>query len=393
MPHERSRYLSTALRTTLTWSKTVSLLGMRQVGKTTLIRQLVDRYVTLDDDQLLRRLEQGNWADIETPAAPLAVDECQKFGPLFDRIKLIVDQRKKPGQYILTGSVRFLSKKGIRESLTGRTVALELLPMTLSESHRRPASGFLRSAIEEETRALLAEAGKRSRFKRSDVMKFAETGGLPGICFKRSPAIRRDLLNAHLETLLSRDLRFLYSTRIPYPRLKALFGELARHQGERTNLASLARKINTSIPTLQAVFAAFEGLFLIRPVGDTYYVEDQGLASVAIPGVGESELHRLRRVVFQELWSQLSYQFRGEFTLENYRTRGGIEVPFLIRFNAGPILAICVDETEGASDKTQKSLTWLRKREPRAKGLVFHNGSAAYVSPGGHLALPFHTIY
>src|SRR5262245_61196669 len=111
MPHLRHRYLRKNIESDLSWSPVVSVLGMRQVGKTTLLRQIGGDYRTLDDDGFLRKLEQGIWTEIESGKSPMTIDEAQKAPGLFDRVKLIVDQRRRPGQFLLTGSVRFLSKK------------------------------------------------------------------------------------------------------------------------------------------------------------------------------------------------------------------------------------------------------------------------------------------
>jgi len=72
------------------------------------------------------------------PGHPLVIDECQLAPALFPALKEWVRVRKSPGQFLLTGSVRFSSRKAIRESLTGRMIAWELLPMDWSEMHGTP---------------------------------------------------------------------------------------------------------------------------------------------------------------------------------------------------------------------------------------------------------------
>ena len=87
---------------------------MRKVGKTTLIKNLVKQYASFDDQRFLKLAESSEWSFIDDARSPMGLDECQKCPSVFDRVKLNADQRKKPGQYILTGSVRFLSKKQIK---------------------------------------------------------------------------------------------------------------------------------------------------------------------------------------------------------------------------------------------------------------------------------------
>jgi predicted AAA+ superfamily ATPase len=65
-----------------------------------------------------------------------ALDECQLAERLFPALKERVRKDKRPGQFYLSGSVRFTSKRLIRESLTGRIMTADLFPLTLSELDR-----------------------------------------------------------------------------------------------------------------------------------------------------------------------------------------------------------------------------------------------------------------
>jgi hypothetical protein len=138
MPHTRPRHLESRIRQALTWSPSVSLVGMRQSGKTTLVKRMCPGYLSFDDDALVGATEAGNWDQFLGQPRPLALDEVQKAPRVFSRFKLWIDERRRPGQFVLTGSVRFLSRRAIRESLTGRTALLELLPLTVAEAHGRP---------------------------------------------------------------------------------------------------------------------------------------------------------------------------------------------------------------------------------------------------------------
>ena len=64
---------------------------------------------------------------------PLVLDEVQKVPHIFDELKAIVDVKRIPGRYVLTGSVQFSRKIGIRESLTGRSATVRLDTMSILE--------------------------------------------------------------------------------------------------------------------------------------------------------------------------------------------------------------------------------------------------------------------
>jgi len=118
MAHERIRYLLPSLLKGLTFSPLVGILGQRQTGKTTLMRSVVkNRSVSLDDQELLEAALLNPKSFVAREDLPFGIDECQLAPPLFSALKLRVQNNPRPGQFILTGSVRFTSRKAIRESV------------------------------------------------------------------------------------------------------------------------------------------------------------------------------------------------------------------------------------------------------------------------------------
>jgi len=401
MPHHRKRYIYSKLVKDLSWSPIVSLVGMRQSGKTTLLRELSKDYLSLDEDQVLNDFLEANWSRLDVLKSPIGIDECQKVPKLFDRVKFLVDKKKTPGQFILTGSVRFLSKSQIRESLTGRTSVLELLPMILSETLEIPMSSFLKCILETNSSELQKKIEKiPARSSDKNILNFLLKGGMPGIAFKRDVSIQNRQWNLHLQTLLSRDIKLLLNTRLSLSRLLSLFRELVMNQGNPTNHSSLARLVGISVPSVGKLLHAMEGLFLIRSVGDTYYCEDQGLASHVLgynntsDSLSEVEIFHLRRLVFQELFAQISYGpgLDSDVQLKNYRTRGGIDIPFLIESKASPI-AICVDNEDLPSEKSLKTLTWFKKKKPTAKTFILYTGKEVIETHSNHLCIPIDKIF
>jgi predicted AAA+ superfamily ATPase len=118
----------------------VGLVGLRQSGKTTLLRdQLsIENFVTLDDDDNLVAALASPKIFLARQQSPTIIDEVQKAPKLFDAIKLSVDRQRRPGQFYITGSSQFSSRLGIRESLTGRIGICQLFPLTLAEANQNP---------------------------------------------------------------------------------------------------------------------------------------------------------------------------------------------------------------------------------------------------------------
>jgi predicted AAA+ superfamily ATPase len=363
---------------------------MRQVGKTTLMRALVRTFISLDDDRIVTRFRGGDFSRLDAPGVPLGIDECQKVAGMFDAIKLRIDDRKQMGRYLLSGSVRFLSKRNIRESLTGRTQILELLPMSLSETHDRQQKDLLkilRSATFAQAERAFQLIGNTPQVQ---IENYLICGGMPGICFKRDNRLRFDLYDVHLETLLSRDLSMLYASRVAPSRLRELLRLIAIHEGEPISNEELARKVGVSPPTIKALLDAFQALYLVRVVGkNTYFIEDLGLSNYLVPVDLKSRRQTMLSFVFHELLALIHYRYHRSVAIVPYRTRGGAEVPFTVRSPQFKIdAAITVDPDSLPSEKSLKSLQSYAKRQPKARLVALHAGTDAYMTSRGVWCIP-----
>lgn len=116
--------------------KVVLVTGSRQVGKTTLLRYLLDEdynYVTLDDiNQLEIARSDPKLFFINNPGK-IIIDEVQNAPELFLEIKRIVDSKEDMGQIVLTGSQTFSLMKNVTETLAGRIGIMELNGLSLRE--------------------------------------------------------------------------------------------------------------------------------------------------------------------------------------------------------------------------------------------------------------------
>jgi predicted AAA+ superfamily ATPase len=271
----------------------VGIFGHRQVGKTTLARALGGGYATLD---LRESLEQANadprgflgMAKGGRGAKPFVIDECQLAPPLFPEIKEWVRAHPRPGQFLLTGSVRFSSRKAIRESLTGRIISWELLPMDLSEAHGKPLPQAIRRLMT--AKSLEVDLPKQGYFNGASVGEYLQRGGLPGLFAVREASARAQRFETQIETLLERDLRLLTETSLPFRSLRRLLVELAMTQGSPLDWADVSRRARISAPTVRKLVEAFESMYLVRVVPTegtrrkpVLFFEDQGEATHLAP--------------------------------------------------------------------------------------------------------------
>ena len=109
--------------------------GARQVGKTSLVRKVFPEfsYVSLDVPSLAAQAEENASAFLASYEEPLIIDEVQYAPSLLRSLKVMVDQEKKPGRFVLTGSQNFVLMQGISESLAGRCGILNMLNLSARE--------------------------------------------------------------------------------------------------------------------------------------------------------------------------------------------------------------------------------------------------------------------
>lgn len=341
MPHERKRHLEPILRHLAKISGLVGLLGHRQVGKTTLLEAISKHYLSFDDEELLNYANKNAKKFIsEHKDLATGIDECQLSEKIFPALKERVRKDKRPGQFYLSGSVRFTSKKLIRESLTGRIMSAELLPLTLSE--------FDSSALPDHLlRILKARSVKHIQFEKLSSREFArrqrlidrvdKCGGLPGVCFLKKDSLRTQKTIDQLETILSRDLQQIHETTLTLPEVMRFVRQLSLHDGGPIQYQELKRLTNISSATQKKLLFALEATFVIRHVpieGDIHesaiFFEDHGEVCVLAQNQLTEE-QRWSGLVYRNLREQIFYRIGENAQVFQYRTRSGVLVPFAIR--------------------------------------------------------------
>ena len=113
----------------------ITLLGPRQSGKTTLVKQCFPDYAYINLEEPDTRLfaKEDPRRFLESYSGHLIVDEIQRVPELLSYIQVMVDSQPEKGRFILTGSHQFELHQSITQSLAGRTALLTLLPFSLAE--------------------------------------------------------------------------------------------------------------------------------------------------------------------------------------------------------------------------------------------------------------------
>lgn len=129
------RRLSTELVTQLTEFPSVTILGPRQAGKTTLARLTLPDfdYVTLENPEALALANEDPQGFLESYGKQTIFAEIQRAPHLLSYLQGIVDEGGGNGQFVLTGSHQLELRQAVSQSLAGRTGMLFLLPLSIQE--------------------------------------------------------------------------------------------------------------------------------------------------------------------------------------------------------------------------------------------------------------------
>jgi predicted AAA+ superfamily ATPase len=115
--------------------KSILITGPRQVGKSTLLKELFParKYISLDDPFLEDQAKQDGSMFLTLNPPPITIDEIQRAPILFRYIKIKCDESEEKGLFYLTGSQQFRLMQDASESLSGRICIIELAGLSLRE--------------------------------------------------------------------------------------------------------------------------------------------------------------------------------------------------------------------------------------------------------------------
>jgi predicted AAA+ superfamily ATPase len=174
--------VTTALKDT----PVVMVTGPRQCGKTTLVRDLVAgnrEFITLDDDTLLAAA-RNDPTGLVRGLERTTIDEVQRVPDLLRAIKKSVDDDRRPGRFLLTGSANILTLPQVSESLAGRMEIVNLLPLSRAEIRGKKPT-FLKTAFD-------GKLGKPAEMMTGDeLVQAVLIGGYPEMLRRRDPKRRQ----------------------------------------------------------------------------------------------------------------------------------------------------------------------------------------------------------
>lgn len=361
----------------------VTITGPRQSGKTTLARAAFPHlaYRNLEDPDTRLFATEDPVAFFRSVPDGAIIDEFQRVPELTSRIQVLVDERRRNGQFILTGSQSFQTSDRIAQSLAGRTAIVRLLPFSLDE---------LRDGI-----ANLPE----------DPSTYLFRGMYPRVWDQDlDPTVA---YGAYVETYLERDLRQLSHIKdlTQFQRFLAL---CAGRIGQVLNLSSLADDAGISHKTASEWISLLESsyvLFRLPPFhaninkrlikSPKLYFYDPGLASWLLGIEEQTQIltHPLRGALFENLVLTELVKYRYNRLRRNnlmfFRDAKGHEVDALIP-QADTTVPIEIKSSATFRSEFFRGIEYFQDYvQPGPKGAVVYGGDRTEERSAGHVCTLF----
>ena len=400
-----ARHVADRLQVALQDTPAVLINGPRQCGKTTLVKQLAQgmSYITLDDPGMLIAAQQDP-VGLLRQMDRAVIDEVQRAPQLLLALKMSIDQDRRPGRFLLTGSANILALPQIADSLAGRMEVHTLLPLSQAELQGRP-SDFLQRAqgqswpVSHPSWVYPAVIDAKNELHAGAIGN-ALAGGYPEMRLRPSVTRRQAWAKAYIQTLVERDVQDIaqveHLSQIPY-----LLDIAAAHCGQLFNASQIGGQLMLDTRTLDKYLGVLEKLFLVQRLPawgrnelnrliktPKLHFLDAGLQATLTRLTPDMLItHRerwgatLETWVYAELRKTLALSDEAWY-LSHYRDKDQVEVDFVLENPQRQLIGI---EVKAAATVQAQDFKGLRKLQAQT-GADFLTGIVLY--DGAH-ALPF----
>ena len=299
----------------------VAILGPRQIGKTTLARQVAEHYPArchhfdLEDPAALSRLAADANLALRTLKGLIIIDEVQRLPNLFPLLRVLSDRRPRPARFLVLGSASPDLLRQSSESLAGRITYYELNGLGLDE---------------------VGNQRLRRRWLR---------GGFPAAYLASSNRTCFEWLESFARTFVERDLAQL-GVRTPGATLRRFWAMLAHRHGQSWNSSEFARSFGVADTTVRHYLDVLTDTLVVKQLPPWHanlkkrqvkapkvYIRDSGLVHhlLGITSAGDLDVHPGRGSTWEGLVLELVMERLRAAGREFYywRTHTGAELDLL----------------------------------------------------------------
>lgn len=367
-----TRHIEQRIQQDLRQFPAVAILGPRQCGKSTTAKEIGKKipnflYLDLERPSDQRKLRDPELFFSANPDALICLDEIQRVPSIFPVLRSIIDQRQRPGQFLILGSASRDLLQQSSESLAGRIAYTELTPFLHSEIVNRPVM---------------------------TMQQYWFRGGFPSSVLAVDTAASSRWRDNFIRTYLERDIPQM-GFRIPADEIRKLWTMCAHYHGQTLNASALGNALDVSSTTIRSRLDILEQTFMVRLLqpytanrkkrlvkSPKMYIRDSGVLHellelgdmndlLAHPQVGAS----WEGVVIENVIAALP-----QWRLSFYRTATGVELDLVLERGKHRLAFEC----KASSDPllSRGFYTAVQDIKPEHAWVVVPEGSASPVSNG-----------
>lgn len=386
----------------------VLLAGPRQTGKTTLVRQVAAsgmRYLTLDDELTLLSAREDPVGLVRSLDRAV-VDEVQRAPQLLLAIKKSVDEDRRPGRFLLTGSANLMALPTVADSLAGRMETLSLLPLSQSEIEGQSANW-----LDGVFKGQMPKPGSTAHG--SDFVERVLRGGYPEAVARPTGRRRMAWARQYIDAIVQRDVRDVAGIE-KLDQLPRFLRALAQTAGQLCNYTQLAGQVGLDGKTAARYVGVLEQMYLLKRVEvwarnrlsrvvktpKLQFIDAGLLASLLELTAGEVAQDRTRfgnvleTFVFGELLKHTTTA-EGDYRLMYYRDTDKFEVDLVIENATGQLVGVEVKAAATVKESDLRGLKkWARLAGERFKmGVLLYDGDETVPLGDGLWAAPLSTLW
>jgi len=402
------RMLTPRLHEAMKDTPVVLVAGPRQAGKTTLVRQLANqdiRYLTLDDETTLAAALQDPTGFIRELDRAI-IDEVQRAPALILAVKKSIDEDRRPGRFLLTGSANVMTLSTVADSLPGRMETLSLLPLAQCEMSGH-GGNWLDCVFTGQAPAISKGAVGR------ELIKAVVSGGYPEVVARPTAKRRAAWIRQYLDALIQRDVREIANIN-KVESLPRFLRALATSSGQLCNYSKIGGQVGLSNKTVNTYMALFEQMFLLQRVEPwttnrlkrivktpKLHFLDTGILSQLVGLTPETTQQDrgafgnvLESFVYGELRKQASFSDAG-YRMYHYRDRDQMEVDFVVEDEQGRTAGIEIKASATVAPADFKGLRQLTQAcgDELVQGVVLYDGEETMPFGDKLYAVPISSLW